>query len=284
MVVCRVRVWTMGQLVGLVLTLSVWVLRILYARRTKRMRNDFCIVCVYCAQYFISYSWARWERGRRVNTDRDFFERFSLGSWNSCFTTTETFCRPAKTRERKSIMHEDAIQCDCGSAFSRSRSLSSRSVICGQQNTLFAHFMCHIIEYVWPWYGGNLCHLISTRERKKPKAEMSILTERNEMKLNFYSHLISSGFLLLFRGWKVPKENSLILSACVCVWSLMLPPPPQPLPRCLFQLCLSSTICLFHSLAGAHQDSYRWAGVCYKLCTWLFSFRLKTIPLTKHTI
>lgn len=46
---------------------------------------------------------------------------------------------------------------------------------------------------------------------------MSILTERNEMKLNFYSHLISSGFLFLFRGWEVPKENSLILSASVCV-------------------------------------------------------------------
>lgn len=134
-----------------------------------------------------------------------------------------------------------------------------RFFICGQQNTLFAHLCVIFIECVWE---RNFCRLIFNQ------SEMSILTQRNEMKFNFYSHLISFGvpFLaVLFQAWvpfkpaifKVSKENLLIF-----VFAAQ------------FQLTFSILEHRFISMG--------WQA-CYKLCAHLFSSGWTThSPNTHH--
>lgn len=112
----------------------------------------------------------------------------------------------------------------------------------------------------------NFCHLIS--KKQKHRNEHS-LTERNEMKLNFYSHLISSSrFLFLcFSDWKVPKENFARFCAFALVantifgWVLSF---PFHLPS---SLVLFAFICRLRRFISM---SSKW--VCYKLCSRLFSF------------
>lgn len=137
----------------------------------------------------------------------------------------------------------------------------------------------HIIRTFYVSYSlnvserSNFCRLIFNPSRNEHFAPTV-----TKMKLNFYSHLISWGFLFLL----MPKKK--MCSFCFLVafesfnyrlsiyLSLSLPIPFRSLPLFRYVRCTC-----FTSLSMGRQ------GICYKLCSLSFPFYLKLYSLTRQT-